>query len=132
MELLRWKIKLSALWIVVALNAAAYLLIRSLEPGGMMGLNPVTSVQGGQLLITLCFLVYCIMIYLSIILNYTANRWTNLIMGILMIILARVPELRFYWGKSTALQINILWGILAAALIIWYAWKMPREEVQKS
>ena len=68
-----------------------------------------------------------VMVFLSLTLKAKANRWTNIILGI------------FHWGVLLA---TILFGPSAEiyyifyiivesvliALIVWYAWKWPKQE----
>jgi uncharacterized protein DUF6326 len=67
------------------------------------------------------------MVLLSLILKYRANRWTNIIVGVIQIA-AVVQSLTgpLYW--------NLYYGFFAAIeiacllFIVWYAWTWPRPE----
>ncbi len=67
------------------------------------------------------------MVFLSLTLKNKANRWANIIIGI------------FYTGfnliglptyTSAYDQFLIFVGIVFTALIVWYAWKWPKQEGQ--
>jgi hypothetical protein len=69
-----------------------------------------------------------VMVFLSLTLKAKANRWTNIILGI------------FHWGVLLATMLfgpssgifYIFYIIVEAvliALIVWYAWKWPEQEI---
>ena len=66
-----------------------------------------------------------IMIALSLTLKAKANRWTNIIVGVLQIIVliaGTIGETWFYYIYATVFEVALI------ALIVWYAWKWPRQE----
>ena len=59
------------------------------------------------------------------------NRWTNILGGILAIILSSTGLGEFLLGIAEPIAhgvIYIIIAILNSALIIWYAWKWPKTE----
>ena len=68
-----------------------------------------------------------LMIVLSLTLKAKANRWTNIIVGILEIL---VVVSSFFIGKPEA---HYLFGsgveLVLLLLIVWYAWKWPKQEM---
>jgi hypothetical protein len=68
-----------------------------------------------------------VMVFLSLTLKAKANRWTNIIVGILHAGLLLVTVL-----LATAFDPHyILYDIIEAvliALIVWHAWKWPKQE----
>ena len=66
-----------------------------------------------------------LMIFLSLTLKANANRWTNIIVGILQIIVlaaALIGESWTYYIFATIVEVVLL------LLIVWYAWKWPKQE----
>ena len=66
-----------------------------------------------------------LMIFLSLILPAKANRWTNIIVGILQIVVlvsALIGESWAYYIFATIVEVVLL------LLIVWYAWKWPKQE----
>ena len=67
-----------------------------------------------------------LMIVLSLTLKAKANRWTNIIVGILEILVVvssffiGKPEAHYLFGSSVELVLLLL--------IVWYAWKWPKQE----
>jgi hypothetical protein len=66
-----------------------------------------------------------LMVFLSLILKAKVNRWTNIIMGILHIVIAVANVIGETWAYY------IFGGIVEVVLlvlIIWFAWKWPKQE----
>ena len=124
------KMKISALWasVMFCYIYADYFglyvpgaLQRMLE-GKMGPLGPTT--QGVLLGTSLMMAVPSIMIFLSLALRPNLNRWLNIIFGAIytVIILITMWDWAFY----------IFFGIIEVvltALVVWYAWKWPKQEV---
>jgi hypothetical protein len=67
-----------------------------------------------------------LMVFLSLALKATVNRWANIGVGI---VYAAVLVATLFAGKITA--DSLLYAVVEAlliALIVWHAWKWPREE----
>jgi hypothetical protein len=123
------KLKISALWasVMFCYIYADYfglyvpgMLKRMLE-GKMGPLGPTT--QGVLLGTSFMMAIPSVMIFLSVALKPKLNRWMNIILGMVytMIILITMWDWAFY----------IFWGIIEVVLtsmIVWYAWKWPRQE----
>ena len=131
MEQNTWKIKLVILWIMQAINFFAVLFIFFLETGGFFnGIKPGNATgeaSAAATAIAIVSLVIFIMAWLSFVLKPKISRWPNIIFGII-----------FFWYKVsylagalsdgvTGIIINEIWGAIAAALIIWYGWKIPKQ-----
>jgi len=67
------------------------------------------------------------MIVLALTLNAKANRWTNIVVGILQIVVVLgsnfigKPEAHYLFGSGVELVLLLL--------IVWYAWKWPKQEM---
>jgi hypothetical protein len=123
------KLKISALWVSVmfcyiyADYFGLYVpgaLQRMLE-GRMGPLGPTT--QGVLFGTSLMMAIPSVMVFLSLALKPTLNRWMNIILGVLytLIILITMWDWAFY----------IFYGIIEVvltSLIIWYAWHWPKQE----
>jgi hypothetical protein len=120
--------KLSALWAAMMFLYVYADVLSLYRPGqvdeissGMMG--PFEVSQGSLLMASVIVIIPALMIFLSLVLNNTVNRWSNLVAGGLFT-LVNVSNLL---GETWAYY--LIFGILEIAitlLIIWYAWLWPR------
>jgi len=126
------KIKLSALWVAVMFlyiyvdYFALYIpgLIEQLIAGEVaftgIQINQL-SLLGFMILMTIPIL----MVFLSLILKPKVNRWTNIIVGILYIVVAVGGMI----GESWAFYLfGSIVEVVLLSLIVWYAWKWPKQE----
>lgn len=123
------KTKLSTLWIFVIINYLFNDIFSLYFVPGVV--DEALGFTGGSWVAPLFFAVVLeaafVMVVLSQILPYAANRWANIVIGALHMVLAvwslveTVPE-PFYAFIVTAEIIGILF-------IIWYAWRWQNPEV---
>jgi hypothetical protein len=120
------KAKLSTLWIVVMFCLLSADVLSLYIPGAheemaeFAGKTPIPQLMlGGAVMMA----IPIAMIFLSRILKHRANRWTN-------IIAAAITIVYVVGGGSTYPHYIFLAAIevLAMLLIVWYAWKWPKEE----
>ena len=126
------KLKLSGLW-VANMFIFIYVDYFGLYIPGVMekiiaGEVAHTGIQVTQVFllagITL-MMIPSLMIFLSLTLSAKANRWTNIIVGILQIVVlvsALIGESWAYYIFATIVEVVLL------LLIVWYAWKWPKQE----
>ena len=116
------RIKLSALWISLMLFYIYADILGFYTSGNV---EQVMSGKIGGIQLTEGFLfamaIPSIMVFLSLTLKADANRWVNIIVGIVSIV---VLGATFFVGEFSARYTfqAILEGVLIA-LIVWYAWK---------
>lgn len=148
MKALKCKIKISVLWTFFAVSMSGATLCLLMEPGFIEKLMAgvfrcqthsimCTLVFGEKLsegliaLFALSWFIPLIMSFLTHILRYSLNRWSNLILGIffaLLMIDGIISHLRMEWFPFSHLLFLIVMFIVPV-LIAWYAWKLPTEEV---
>lgn len=121
------KVKLSALWCVVMFNIAFADIVGFLHPGTLaqiMAGEVGFELTPGLLLVFSIFLEIPIaMIFLSQVLKDNANRWANIIAGVITIL--------FVIGGGSATLSYIFFAtieVICISLISWYAWKWPKQE----
>jgi len=120
------KTKISVLWIFMAVAMSAHVALGVLEPGGIeqiMSEETQAEMTAGMLLLMAIFwLVPLIMAFLSVNLKDTANRWANLILGLVFIVF---NVIHFAWcpGMAPSVHQVLIVGstIVVAVLIFWYA-----------
>ena len=91
MELLRWKTRISVLWIFLAVGLSAAMFLSFMEPGVIEDLisgkhNGTQIGEGLIFLFAVLWFIPLIMAFLSLTLKDSANRWTNFVLGILFVI----------------------------------------------
>ena len=135
MEILRWKARFAVLWIIEAFGMSVYMFLLFMKPGvikgiisGQFGSGQIS--EGLLFYLAIFWFIPWIMAFLSMTLKGSVNRWTNFALGVLFAI-AFVYGLveSANSGHSAAILVNYSLGIVAAALIAWYAWKWPKQEV---
>jgi len=131
------KVLLTILWIFVMFNFT-YADILTLYFNGVlqkqaMGellaghVGPVQITQGFVLVGAILLETSIMMVLLSWVLKYRANRWTNIIVGGIQIA-AAVQSLTgpLYWNLYYEFFAAI--EIACLLFIVWYAWTWPRPE----
>jgi hypothetical protein len=123
------KFKIAALWVAVMflyiyVDHFALFIPGVLEEmaAGKMGPLPVTqgSLAGAMVLMA----IPSLMIFLSLALKAKANRWTNIIVGILYIVVVignTVGESWVFYIVGSIVEVVLL------ALVVWYAFQWPRQ-----
>jgi hypothetical protein len=133
MEMLRWKTRISILWVIKAMGFSVYTLTALMQPGTMKEVMsgiffgaPIT--EQAQLFATFFWWIPWVLAWLSLTLKDKANRWTNLIFGILLAIGLIGSLIQDASHASIALFVNYIVGIVVSLLIAWYAWKWPKQQ----
>lgn len=123
------KVKISALWVSVMfcyIYADYFGLyvpgkLQGMLEGRMAPLGPAT--QGVLLGTSLMMAIPSLMIFLSVALKASVNRWMNIIFGVVYTVIILITM----WGWA----FYRFWGVIEVALtslIVWYAWSWPRQE----
>lgn len=127
------KIKLSALWVTVmffflyadVLNFYHPGTIEEIKAGLIVGI-PINQVSllGSAILMA----IPSVMVFLSLTLKAKANRWANIIVGAVYAFLG-VSEIIDQAVDPWAYRILMpLLRVVFSALIVWHAWKWPKQE----
>jgi len=133
MELLRWKTRIAVLWIIEAVGMSSYMFLSFMESGKIEGImageiGGMQISEGVLFFFAIFWFIPWILAFLSLTLKDSANRWTNFVLGILWAIgLAYGLIESAIEGESAAILVGYFLGIVAAALIAWYAWKLPKQ-----
>jgi hypothetical protein len=125
------KLKLVALWVTVNLLFIYVDVYSFYKPGiiedaiaGKVWKFQIT--QAWLLGVIILMTIPSLMVFLSLALPAKANRWTNIIVGILEIVFLLVNLI----GESWAYYIfGSIVEVVLLSLIVWYAWKWPKQEV---
>lgn len=127
------KILLIMLWVFYSVNFMYADQLSHLEPGVLEGImsgyvaDGTVKITAGFLLGTaIMFEIPFLMIVLSWVLNYRANRWANIIAGTLFVV-TQITSL-FLGAPSPAYIFYSTIEIAGLLLIIWNAWKWRAVE----
>lgn len=129
---LAWKMRISVLWIFLAVSMSALALMYLMESGVIeeiiAGKIDGIEISGGLLMVyALIWLVPLIMAFLTLILKDKTNRYTNAVLGLLWAFLG-IFDIADHLSKGYAFGGFGLMGvakIVVALLIFWHAWKWP-------
>lgn len=128
MERLTLKIRISVLWMFMAVAMSAHSIVFFMEPGATEKIQEMQIGAGMLFISALFWLVPLIMAFLSVTLKDSANRWANVILGIVFTLL-NIFHLVEHLAQPSVHQILIIGStVVVTALIAWYAWKWPKQE----
>ncbi|MCP4536178.1 MAG: hypothetical protein GY832_03440 [Chloroflexi bacterium] len=123
------KAKLSALWASLLFLYVYVDIFHLQSPGyieeimaGEAWSSPQLTLLGAMIFLT----IPSVMVFLSLALKSKANRWTNIILGIVYIatsIIIIIQGAMAYYIFGQIVEIVLL------LLIVWYAWNWPTQEV---
>jgi hypothetical protein len=128
-----WKIKISILWLFKDMALMAALTLGSLEPGVLEKFLSTGTIGGiiigpeVLLLFAVLVLVPLVMAFLSLILNGSANRWSNTILGVVFTVLGLIDLAETAANPSAWAILIGLAEIAATILVVWYAWKSKQK-----
>lgn len=136
MEILTLKVRIAVLWLVSAVVLSATALLALMGPG-MIEQVMTGEVEGLQLttamlvFMALLWLIPLAMAFFSVTLGDSANRWTNVVLGLLLAVWNSVHLASHIVQGQLPFEQLLLHAaaIVAPALIVWYAWRWPRPGV---
>jgi Family of unknown function (DUF6326) len=124
------RFKIAALWTAVLFLFAYGDILGFFRPGQIQEVvagkvSGMAITQGFLLAVSVYVAVASVMVFLSLVLSPTVNRWTNVVLPSLYvasIVASAVGETSaYYWFLSIAETALLL-------LVVWYAWTWPRRE----
>ena len=125
MSHLAWRTQIAALWLLQVMNFISVIFISYFETGQIADMTPETT----GVLISVYFFVFALLIWLAFSLTPAIGRWVHIVFGILTVLLKAGYIVQTVMGAySIAFLINEIWGAVAAALLIWFAWRLPKTE----
>ncbi len=124
------KIRLSGLWITIMFLFIYVDHFSFFEPDILENIiaGEMTGFQINQVWLfsaMILMMVPSLMIFLSLILKAKWNRWVNIIVGVLYILVVLGNIIGESWAFYLAASVV---EVVLLALIIWYAWKWPRQQ----
>jgi hypothetical protein len=123
------RIKLSGLWTALILTYLLGDVLRIFSgdfvPGEMGEMGGMQITQGMYLGLAILLLIPIIMVFLSLVLKYRANRWTNLVLAAFFFVFNLIGLPTY---PSLYDQFLIIVGLVLNGLTFWYAWKWVETE----
>ncbi|MFN2214267.1 MAG: DUF6326 family protein [Anaerolineales bacterium] len=126
------KIILSALWVTLMLFYIYADILGFYTPGiiegvvsGEVGSMPIT--QGFLFVMAIWMALPSLMVFLSLVLKASANRWVNIITAILSLAVLAATFLVGDISMRYAFQAIV--EVLLIVAIIWQAWKWPQQQI---
>jgi hypothetical protein len=139
METLLLKVRLAVLWIFLAVAMSASMILALMGPGFieevMSGEMEGMKISAGLMtFFSLFWLIPLMMAFLSVTLKDGANRKTNLILGLLFVVLYIIHLISHLVQGNLPVDhlVMCVFTIVVPALIVWYSWKWPRGERLKT
>ena len=136
MELLRCKARLSVLWLTMAVGTVSAMFLALLAPdrienvmAGQWGGMELS--EGTMVVYALFFIIPMVVAILCLTLSGSANRWMNFILGILWVawfIYEIVYHVTMIAMVPIAAWLMIIVGTIIAVYIVYFAWKLPKQE----
>ena len=124
------KIKLSALWVTLLLTYIYVDIFGFYKPGiiedilaGKVWEFEIT--QAWALGALILMMIPSLMVFLSMTLKASVNRWTNIIVGILYIVVGLITTIGETWAFYI---VGHIVGIVLLLIIVWTALKWPKQE----
>ena len=123
------KLKISALWASVMFCYIYGDYFGLYVPGALQGmlegkiapLGPTT--QGVLLGTSVMMAIPSVMIFLSLALKPSLNRWVNIVLGVIYTVIILITM----WDWAFYIFFGVI-EVILTTLIAWYAWNWPRQE----
>ena len=130
--MLTWKLRITVLWIFLAVCQSAAMALLLFQPGVIRGLmagqlwGANTHSADLQIDIALAWLAPMAMAYLALVLKDAANRRTNAVAGTVYAAGGISTLIGDPAGRFAGVAFVLIVASLVALLIVWHAWKWPR------
>jgi hypothetical protein len=121
------------LWLFYAVAFLVVMTLGSLEPGVLQQFLLTGEIGGIKigpevlLLFAILMLAPLVMAFLSLTLKDKANRWANIIVGIIFTVFQLVALIETLAQPSAYAILMEISKVVAPALIVWYAWKSKQK-----
>jgi len=121
-----WKIKIAVLWLVYEVAGIWIALIEHYIPGFVEEAVAQTTPEM-VLLLVIVEMILPVMALLTLTLKDSINRWLNIIVGIVFIVLLPIGIVDFPADYLPSIIVISIVQFVAAALIVWHAWKSKQK-----
>ena len=123
------RLKISALWVSVMFCYIYGDYFGLYQPGKLQGmlegkmapLGPTT--QGVLLGTSVMMAIPGVMVFLTLALKPNPSRWLSIVLGVIYTVIILITM----WDWAFYMFLGIV-EVIQTSLIVWYAWKWPRQE----
>jgi len=127
------KMKLSVLWLFGEVTLLTFLVLEFLEQGVIQGIiegNMRGLPLGSETLLfyAVMLLTPLVMAFLSLTLKDSVNRWANIILGAFFTVIYLGDLIAHLENPYAYAMLMGIAAVVAQVLIVWYAWKWPKQE----
>ncbi len=139
MEALKWKTRIVVLWLISVEAYSAHMIMVMIDPVPMKKMLDwgATIDAVGWMFGAIYWLIPLWLAFVTVVATGPANRWANFVLGIIATLLniyhffmCGVPLVDPVLFQEPTAHHALLLGtaVVATALLVWYAWKWPKEE----
>ena len=124
------RLKISALWVAMLFLFAYGDIFGFFQPGHIEevtagGISGIEITQAFLLAISVYIAIASVMVFLTLVLKPSVNRWINIVLPILYVVSIAASVIGETWAYFLFLSAAESAFLL---LIIWYAWTWPTQE----
>ena len=129
MEMEEIKIKLSGLWVALMLTYLLGDVLRIFSGDFIVGeIEGMQVTEALYLGMAVLMVIPVVMVFLSLTLKHSANRWANIILPIFFFVFNLIGLPTY---PSAYDRFLIVVGLAVNALTVWHAWKWPVLKPEK-
>lgn len=134
LEELVWKLRITVIWLILGAGFSGAMILQMFVPGFINSIiaGEIEGMEistGMLLMMSLFWIVFFMMAFLTLILKEKINRYANAILGLfftIYMIYDMYTSLSMQeFSGSNLLQV---FGLIFSFLIFWHAWKWPKEK----
>lgn len=132
-DLVLHKVRLSVLWLMAMVSDVASVLLYIMNPAVLESIIETGAVDGeavtpeALLVGAVIYMIMLVMAFLSLTLKDKVNRWSNVVVGAVFLVLWVVSLIEFLAAPSGSQILLVILGIIIFGLIVWYAYKWPKK-----
>ena len=132
-DLVLHKVRLSVLWLMAMVSDVASVLLYIMNPAVLESIIETGAVDGeavtpeALLVGAVIYMIMLVMAFLSLTLKDKVNRWSNVVVGAVFLVLWVVSLIEFLAAPSGSQILLVILDIIFFGLIVWYAYKWPKK-----
>jgi len=138
MEVLTRKMRISVLWLTMAVAMSAHMALSIFEPGviKLITTGDMRMTEGEFIFSAIyAWLIPLTMAFLSVTLKDSTNRSANIILGIVLtvgnishLLFEQLAQPSIHMAQPSVHQLLLNCSTVAAtSLVVWYSWKWPKH-----